>query len=87
MNERSQVGSEFPGSVVLADVSVGPFEKLYILMKLILQQTLPQRLFDFPFSRRRLLPTGEPHKANDLVDVLDDFLHDHGHFFALHLLG
>lgn len=51
MKERSQAGSDFPDSVVLADVSVGPLKKLYVLMKLILQQALPQRLFDFPFSR------------------------------------
>src|SRR5208282_1426432 len=59
-------------SVVLAYVTVGPFKQVGILVQLVAKQRLAQCLLDLAFPCMRCLPAVEPHRAHDLVDVVDD---------------
>src|SRR5436189_262436 len=55
-------------SVILPYVRIRPIKKLLVLMQLVLQQGLSERLLDLSLARARLLPVREANDANDLVD-------------------
>ena len=48
----------------------------YLDINPIFEQTLPERLFDFPFTSMRILPAIEPDISNNLIDIVDDSFDD-----------
>jgi hypothetical protein len=64
------------GLVVLPNVAVCPLEEFRILMKLVLEQRLPQRHLNLTLPPMRILPSVEADVADYLVNVIDDPLDD-----------
>ncbi len=65
-------------SIVLTDVGVSLIEKLGILVKLVLEQRLPQCLFELSLAGMSGLPTFKSNGAHDLVYVVNNPLDQHG---------
>jgi hypothetical protein len=75
--EPKQNGLTAPrGSVVLADIFICLIEQLLVCMELVLEQRATKLLLDQSFALTRMLPIGETHFLNDVVDICDDALHD-----------
>ena len=73
-------------SVVLLDVGVRPVEQVLVLVELVLEERLAERLLHLAFAGVGRLPAVEADDLDDLVDVGDDTLDDDRGVVGLRLL-